>query len=148
MLISLSLGGCKLWRAQTRPPGSSPAKSQFDDVPNQELTWILHPYERQMAKKRSFSPSNVKQKKDDYHGSCRYVRTSPDIASKGIKSVNVELTLEQALQLSLAIQSGMLALNRYNRATTKGREMGLCLSLKTEAATISVIETKVKTPKK
>ena len=101
-----------------------------------------------MAKKRSFSPSNVKQKKDDYHGSCRYVRTTPDIESKGIKSANLELTIEQAMQLSLALQSGLLDLNRYNRSTKAGREMGLCLSVKTDANTISVIETKVKEPKK
>ena len=48
------------------------------------------------------------------------------------------------MQLSLSIQAGLLALNRYNRSKKDGREMGLCLSVKTEANTISVLETKVK----
>ncbi|WP_339743291.1 hypothetical protein [uncultured Rubinisphaera sp.] len=97
-----------------------------------------------MPKKRAFSAEGIQQKKDDYHGSCRYVRTRPDIKAQNIKSVNLELSFDEAMQLSLSIQAGLLALNRYNRSKKDGREMGLCLSVKTEANTISVLETKVK----
>ncbi len=98
-----------------------------------------------MAKsKRAFSPAGVPEKKDDYHGSCRFVRTSPDMAEKGVQSVNIELTFEEALRLSMAIQSAILRLNRYNRNDTKGRDMGLCLSLKVTSGAISVIEQRVR----
>ena len=58
--------------------------------------------------------------------------------------MNLALSFDEAMQLSLSIQAGLLALNRYNRSKKDGREMGLCLSVKTEANTISVLETKVK----
>lgn len=74
------------------------------------------------------------------------MRTSPDIAAKGIKSVNIELPFEEALRLSTAIQSAVLNLNRYNRNNKSGREMGLLLSLKTDSSAISVIETRVRPP--
>ena len=97
-----------------------------------------------MTDNRAFSSEDIRQKKDDYHGSCKYVRTRPDVESQGIKSVNIELTFDEAMQLSLGIQSALLNLNRYNRSTKKGREMGLCLSLKTDSNAISVIETPVR----
>jgi len=34
-----------------------------------------------MAKKRAFPRDDVKRKMEDYHGSCQYVRTSPDCDS-------------------------------------------------------------------
>jgi hypothetical protein len=92
-------------------------------------------------RKRAFSPDSLPEKIDDYHGGCRVYRVSPDIAAKGVQSVNVVLTFDEALRLSTAIQSGVLRLNRYNRAVKSGREMGLCLSLKSD--TVRVIETKL-----
>jgi hypothetical protein len=66
------------------------------------------------------------------------------VASQGVKSVNVHLSFEEAMKLSLAIQSCLIQLNRYNRSTTAGREMGLSLSLKTDNTSITVIETRVR----
>lgn len=97
-----------------------------------------------MATKRTFSPAEIPQKSDDYHGSCRYVRTSPDVAADGVKSVNVEMTFDQAMRLSVALQSAILGLNRHNRTSKVGREMGLCLSIKMDSTAISVIEQRVK----
>jgi hypothetical protein len=97
-----------------------------------------------MAGKRSFSDENIPVKADDYHGLAGYVRTQPDIASQGVKSVNIEMTFEEALRLSLAIQSCLLQLNRYKRSATEGREMGMLLSIKTDSNTITVIEKRVK----
>jgi hypothetical protein len=97
-----------------------------------------------MTTTRTFSPADIPQKSDDYHGSCRYVRTSPDVASDGIKSFNIELTFDQAMRLSVALQSVVLGLNRHNRNSKIGREMGLCLSIKTDSTAISVIEQRVK----
>ena len=97
-----------------------------------------------MAGKRSFSDDNIPMKADDYHGLADYVRTQPDVAAKGIKSINIEMTFEEALRLSLAIQSCVMQLNRYKRSATEGREMGMCLSIKTETNTITVIEKRVR----
>lgn len=98
-------------------------------------------------KKRSFSPSDVPEKKDDYHGGCRVNRIVPDIAAKGVESVNIELTFVEAMRLLTAIQAGVLKLNRYNRSSKVGKEMGLCLSVKLKTDAISVIETKMRVRK-
>ncbi len=97
-----------------------------------------------MAKRRSFSDDGIPTKAEDYHGMAKYVRTQPDVAAQGVRSINVELTFEEALKLSLAIQSSLMQLNRYNRTTTAGREMGLLLSLKTETSSVTVIEKRVR----
>ena len=97
-----------------------------------------------MAKKRSFSDDNIPIKAEDYHGLADYVRTQPDVATQGVRSINIELTFEEALRLSLAIQSCLMQLNRYKRSTTAGREMGMLLSIKTDSNTITVIEKRVR----
>lgn len=94
--------------------------------------------------KRSFSRDDTPVKATDYHGACRYARLSPDVATKGVKSVNVELTLEEALKLSLSLESCLLAVNRYHRSTTKGKAMGVVLSIKTESGSIAVIEAPIR----
>jgi hypothetical protein len=97
-----------------------------------------------MASTRAFSTANIPQKAEDYHGSCKYVRTSPDIAPKGVPSVNVELTFNEAMRLSVAIQAAILGLNRHNRTTKLGRKMGLCISIKTDTKSIAVLEQAIK----
>ena len=94
--------------------------------------------------KRAFSPSGTPEKAADYHGACRYVRTSPDVVQKGVKSLNVELQLEEALKLRLALDSCLLSLNRYNRSTSKGRAMAVVLSIKTKHSQIAVIEAAIR----
>lgn len=94
--------------------------------------------------RRAFSPSNLSEKADDYHGSCKFVRTSPDLSSKDVKSVNIEIPFEEAIRFSLAVQSAVMRLNRYNRIRKDSRDMGLCLSLKTETSQVSVIEQRIK----
>jgi len=51
---------------------------------------------------------------------------------------------DQALGLSLALQSCLHAINRYNRSTTKGKSMGVLFSIKLDSQAISVIEAPVK----
>lgn len=96
-----------------------------------------------MAVKRSFSAEDIPTKATDYHGTAKYARTSPDVAAKGVESINVYLSFEEALRLSLAIQSCVMNLNRYKRSAVAGRDMGLLLSFKTASKSITVIETKV-----
>ncbi len=100
-----------------------------------------------MAVKRSFSAANIPTKAADYHGTAKYARTSPDVTAKGVESINVQLTFEEALRLSLAIQSCVMSLNRYKRSAVAGRDMGMLLSFKTASKSITVIETAVSSDK-
>lgn len=90
--------------------------------------------------KRSFSPSGVPEKGDDYHGGCRFTRTTPDFRGKNTPSVNVDISFEEALKLSTAIQSA-------HRSHKSGRDMGMALSIKIDQGTIAVIEVPIKQPK-
>lgn len=99
--------------------------------------------------KRVFVSTNPKSKAEDYHGGGRFERVLPNISDAqavvgGVKSVNLELTFEEALKLSLAIDSCLQKLNRYNRGTSEGRGMGMLLSIKMENSSVAVIEKKVK----
>jgi len=96
-----------------------------------------------MPAKRSFSADDIPAKSADYHGSARYARTSPDVAAQGVESINVYLTFEEALRLLLAVQSCVMNLNKYNRSSSAGRDMGLLFSFKTKTKSITVIETAV-----
>ena len=58
-----------------------------------------------MPNKRSFSEDGIRTKSDDYHGMAHYVRTQPDVAAQGIKSINIDMSFDEAVKLSLAIQS-------------------------------------------
>ena len=79
--------------------------------------------------KTVFAPTSAKKKAEDYHGAARYTRAMPDIGvSPGVKSLNLEFTFEEALNLSLALNSCVLELNRYHRGTIEGRDMGPLLS--------------------
>jgi hypothetical protein len=107
------------------------------------LQLTVLPKEHHMATKRSFSPDGLPMKAADYHGMAKYVRTSPDVTAQGIDSLNVYMTFEEALRFSLAVQSAVMNLNRYNRAAAAGRDMGLLLSLKTADKSVTVIERSV-----
>jgi hypothetical protein len=38
-----------------------------------------------------------------------FVRAQPDVAAQGVKSINIEMTFEEALSFSLAARSCLLA---------------------------------------
>jgi hypothetical protein len=101
-----------------------------------------------MDTKRSFSADGIPTKSADYHGTSTYRRTMPDIAAKSIQSVNVVFDFEEAVRLSLAIQSCVLSLNRYKRSSSAGKAMGMLLSLKTDGKTVTVIESSVSSSRK
>jgi hypothetical protein len=101
-----------------------------------------------MPKKRAFSPLGLPEKAVDYHGASRFTRVSPDVALQGVKSLNIEVPFDEALKLSLALDACLHALNRYNRSTTKGRAMGLLLSVKMDNSSIAVIEAPLRSPKR
>lgn len=98
-----------------------------------------------MPENRSFTSDDIPTKKDDYHGMAKIAKMPVAITTHDIKSLNLEMTFEEALRFSLAIQSCVMQLNRYNRNTTEGKEMGMVLSMKTESSSITVIESRVRT---
>lgn len=98
--------------------------------------------------KRAFSPEGLQMKAEDYHGIAKYEKTNPDVSSVSLPSLNVYFNFEEAIRLSLAIQSCVLSLNRFNRATVAGKDMGMLLSLKTATGTVTVIEAPVEGSRK
>jgi hypothetical protein len=97
-----------------------------------------------MPENRSFTDTNIPTKSDDYHGMAKYVKTPATVTAHDIKSINLEMTFEEALRFSLAVQSCVMQLNRYNRSTSEGREMAMGLSIQTDGNTITVIEKRVR----
>lgn len=93
--------------------------------------------------KSAFGRDDIPEKAKDYHGMAHYVRTHPDLAAQGEKCVNIEISFHEALALSMAIQSCLTRLNRYNRNTTLGTNMGLSLVLFAASKSITVIEKSV-----
>jgi hypothetical protein len=96
-----------------------------------------------MAKQGFGPPSDTPEKGKGYHGFARYASLSPDVAAQGVKSVNINLTFEEALKLSLALETCLHSINRYHRGTKTGKSTGVCLSVKT--GSIAVIETVLRT---
>ena len=96
-----------------------------------------------MTEERIFPSENPPARAEDYHGSARLEHINPDLAAQGIKFVNIEITFEEALKLSLALQSCLVQLNRYHRGTVVGRQMGVLLGINTEGTSIAVIERRV-----
>jgi len=93
--------------------------------------------------KRSFT-KKPNEKSDDYHGTAglRWLPSSfaPGSTAKVPKSLNLDMSFEEALKFSLAIQSCVQSLNRYNHATKAGRSMGLGLCIFFDSRKISVME--------
>jgi hypothetical protein len=88
----------------------------------------------------------IRTKAEDYHGTAELVRTQADLAVKGVKSINIEMTFEESVRFSLAVQSCLLALNWYERSTVVGRQTAMLLSIKTDSNTVTVTEKRVQPP--
>jgi hypothetical protein len=98
--------------------------------------------------KRVHALSGAKTNKEDYHGGGLVERVSPDITDPakvagGVKSANFYLTFEEALKLSLALQSCLQSLGRYDRGSRAGKDMGVELSYKSGNRRIAVNEKSV-----
>lgn len=99
--------------------------------------------------KRVHRPSNAKKKAEDYHGGARFERISPDPSSfkageKPVKSLNIHISFEQALKLSLALQSCLIQLNKFHRSDTAGKSMGVELTIHVNQRSVKVIEKSIR----
>jgi hypothetical protein len=92
---------------------------------------------------RSFSKS-PQLKAEDYHGSCMIARIPKVFQAGGDgampKSLNLHISFEDALKLSVAIQSCVMAMNRYKRSTSHAKKLAMCLSIKFDEQQIAVLE--------
>ena len=93
-----------------------------------------------MPTNRIFPKKGVDDKKDDYYGNANYKNPSPDPAEKGVKSLNLELSFEEGLKLSMALQTCLQQVSRYSRQNKEGKAMGIMLSIKTDNSSITVFE--------
>jgi len=78
-------------------------------------------------------------------GTCYYERTSPKRAtiSSTTKILNLELSLEQALKLNLAIDECVRKINRYKESADAGRRAVVNIAVHLELERISVNEGKL-----
>jgi len=81
-------------------------------------------------------------KSAQYFGKARYIRTSPNISSEELSSLNLEVPFEEALKLYVAIQACLQSLNRYHRGTKIGKSMGMDLWINIDNKSIHVSEAK------
>jgi hypothetical protein len=84
-------------------------------------------------------------KKKSSFGACTYARTSPkqDTLSPSTKVLNLFISFEEALKLSLALDECVRKLNSYNRSTTAGKRTALNLTIHFHADRIAVNEGKI-----
>ena len=78
-------------------------------------------------------------------GGCTVSDFSPEISalSSTTKMLNVSVTFEEALKLSLAIQECVRKLNSYNRSTTAGKRTGLNIAVHLQSLRLTVNEATV-----
>ncbi|MEW6688058.1 MAG: hypothetical protein AB1452_03095 [Pseudomonadota bacterium] len=76
-------------------------------------------------------------------GGCAVSCFSPAISALSSKTemLNVSVSFEDALKLSLAIQECVRKLNSYNRSTRAGKRTGLNIAVHLQKARVTVNET-------
>jgi hypothetical protein len=95
--------------------------------------------------KRSFT-KKPNEKSEDYHGTAS-LNSLPSSFAPGStatvpRSINFNMTFDEALKFAVAVQSCVQSLNRYNRAIKAGRAMGLGLCILFDSKKISVMESR------
>lgn len=89
-------------------------------------------------------PAPLKVKSFSF-GGCTVSNFSPEIPalSPSTKMLNVSITFDEALKLSLAIQECVRKLNSYNRSTTAGKRTGLNIAVHLQSHRLTVNEAKL-----
>ncbi len=88
---------------------------------------------------------SVKLRIKQTFGGCTLEGTSPKVPDLSAKTpiLNIWMTFEEALKLSIAIQECVRKLNSYHRGTRAGRQTGLNLAVRLRKRRITVNETTV-----
>lgn len=74
-------------------------------------------------------------------GACTFDSMSPPKLAVDTKALNLVIPFAEVLKLNLAIDECARKLNRYNRATTKGKEAALMMIVHFDKGRIRVQET-------
>jgi hypothetical protein len=76
-------------------------------------------------------------------GGCAVSSIGPDVSTLSPETpiLNVSISFEDALKLSLAIQECVRKLNSYNRSTSAGKRTGLNLAIHLQKSRITINET-------
>jgi hypothetical protein len=85
---------------------------------------------------------SMKLKKSQF-GACTFASVSPSTMSPGTPALNVVVSFEEALKLSLGIDECVRKLGRYNRATSAGRNAALSILIHLDKNRIRVLESKL-----
>lgn len=87
-------------------------------------------------------PTEMKIKKFSF-GGCTVSNFSPDVSalSPRTEMLNVSVSFEDGLKLSLAIQECVRKLNSYNRSTSAGKRTGLNIAVHLQKHRVTVNET-------
>ena len=85
--------------------------------------------------------AQVQTKKFSF-GGCTVSSFSPEVSALSPKTemLNVSISFEDALKLSLAIQECVRKLNSYNRSTTAGKRTGLNIAVHLQKRRLTVNE--------
>lgn len=78
--------------------------------------------------------------KTSQFGACRFDSISPKTLEETVKAINLTLSFDEALKLSLAVDECVRHLNRYNRARSVGKNAALRLVIHFDKKRIRVIE--------
>jgi len=75
-------------------------------------------------------------------GGCSFNRLSPEKASlsRTTKALNIVIGLDEALRLQLALQDGLLKLNRYKMSTVKGKRAAINFCVHLDVGRIQLLE--------
>src|SRR5215813_13154715 len=86
--------------------------------------------------------SNMNSEKKFSYGTCYYERLSPprEKVTKETPILNIQLDLEQALRLGLALDECIRKVNRYKESTTDGKRAIVNLTIHLWSDRISVME--------
>lgn len=86
--------------------------------------------------------SEIKTKTSQF-GACTFGKTSPAELNAENLALNVMVSFEEALKLSLAIDECDRKLNSYNRATTDGENAALMMVIHLDKRRIRVLDGKL-----
>lgn len=84
--------------------------------------------------------------KTSQFGACTFSSVSPAELSAGTPALNISLSFEEALKLSLAVDECVRKLGRYNRATSVGKSAAVSLLVHLDKRRIRILEGKLPSP--
>jgi hypothetical protein len=95
----------------------------------------------QTTLKETAVPTSPRRKTFSF-GGCTFHKTSPslDRLTRDTRMLNVAISFEEALKLSLAIEECIRKLNAYNRSTAAGKRTALNLAIHLDKNRVTVNE--------